>query len=466
MLGTVIMQLSTPLCTFRLELRRNITIIKDEGATGKSCLCAWVDRYYNTRGTVEGKDIQYTATSNVQPRLLTQGAWRDGDYKHWTQPMLLFIDESWHIAETREFANFVQQSPHYFVIISRNLNKLRGLTFSVNSIMSLTGDKLKYLIPWSESAACKQGAKIQRSGDLWHRTAIPVKPNKIITEDSNTGYQFFHAICGDDCVPSGGFEEGKPAGGKNKVVTRATALAKDVRNFVLVFADGAAYGGELEYMLMNNLLYSNVAYYLYESFEWLLLQTPAIYKSSPNVRAALQNPKVDSCCYLSWERYYTAVLIQASQNTYGYAYNKAQLAQGYLQKANVAYLLSLLHGVSFEHWQNNDAPAKINRTQQRDKNGDSNPFAHCNFVYRPLQWCIDVFKANAGKTWFCKGTIRVENGKTIQCYWFYRHRGRTCWLYDAELVNKAVACEGERILKADALPIIERLQQQVNDKIM
>lgn len=451
MIGTVVMQLSTPLSTFRLELKRNITVIKDEGATGKSCLCALIERYRNTRGTPEGKDIQYTATHNVQPRLLTRGVWNDGDYKHWMQPMILFIDESWHIAETTEFEQFVRNSPHYFVIISRNLSKLRGLTFSVNSIMALTGDKSKYLIPWSESATCINSGVIQHTGDLWYKTRLPVKPNKVITEDSGAGYQFFHTLCGDDCVPSGDFENGKPTGGKNKVLARVDELLKDSRNFVLAFADGAAFGGELEYMLVQNLMHSNVAYYLYESFEWLLLQTPKVYRSSKSAREAITNPVVDSTCYFTWERYFTAVLQEVTKKEHGYHYNKLKIPQGYLQQINMTYLLSLLHHVSFEYWQK---PVLSTTVLQHNKE-EKDAFAQCTFEYCALQDCVKAFRKNASKLWFCSGILKMSD-KKLHGYWFYNPHKHICYLWNRELVKHVKSCSGKRVLKSEALQIITR----------
>lgn len=156
MTGVVRMQFAVPGVTYDLKLERNITVIKDEGATGKSALCSWLDRWNNVQGTKEAKGLSYFATGNMQPRLLTRANLRDRVYELWTQPGIIFVDEAWHVAETREFLTYVGQSSHYFVILSRDLRSLRGITVSVNSIMALTGDRYKTLVPWLSTPAGKQ----------------------------------------------------------------------------------------------------------------------------------------------------------------------------------------------------------------------------------------------------------------------------------------------------------------------
>ena len=156
MIGAVRMQFSVPGVTYDLKFERNITVIKDEGATGKSALCSWLDRWNNVRGTKEAKGLSYFATGNMQPHLLTRANLRDRVYELWTQPGIIFVDEAWHVAETREFLTYASQSPHYFVILSRDLRSLRGITFSVNSIMALTGSRYKTLVPWLSTPAGRQ----------------------------------------------------------------------------------------------------------------------------------------------------------------------------------------------------------------------------------------------------------------------------------------------------------------------
>ena len=73
----------------------------------------------------------------------------------------------------------------------------------------------------------------------------------------------------------------------------------------------------------------NVALYLPESFEWMILSA-GILKNS-QVENIVNNPAefVESREYFSWERFFTAVLIEATKDTY-LVYAK--------RKLNIAYL--------------------------------------------------------------------------------------------------------------------------------
>lgn len=73
----------------------------------------------------------------------------------------------------------------------------------------------------------------------------------------------------------------------------------------------------------------NLALYLPESFEWLVLSS-GILKDT-EVAQILQTPSdyIDSKEYFSWERYFTALLIEKSAGTY-LNYTKKTLNKAYL----------------------------------------------------------------------------------------------------------------------------------------
>ena len=83
-----------------------------------------------------------------------------------------------------------------------------------------------------------------------------------------------------------------------------------------MIADGAAFGSEIDRVLQLIKSSANITLYLPESFEWLLL-TSGIFKEKEIARI-LEEPSdyIESRKYFSWERFFTALLIEKSQDTY------------------------------------------------------------------------------------------------------------------------------------------------------
>ncbi|MGM9519898.1 MAG: translation initiation factor 2, partial [Phascolarctobacterium sp.] len=100
---------------------------------------------------------------------------------------------------------------------------------------------------------------------------------------------------------------------------------------VLVVADGAAFGCEMEKIMQLMRLGRRIILYLPESFEWLVLKSGVI--EDGEIKAILDDPSsfIDSKIFFSWERFFTNLLIQKSKDTYLH-YNKKSLNKAYLQE--------------------------------------------------------------------------------------------------------------------------------------
>lgn len=98
---------------------------------------------------------------------------------------------------------------------------------------------------------------------------------------------------------------------------------------ILVIADGAAFGSEIDRVLQVINGRKSVALYLPESFEWLIMDADILKDNI--VRSILSEPSeyVESKLYFSWERFFTAVLIEQTKDTY-LAYAKRKLNPSYL----------------------------------------------------------------------------------------------------------------------------------------
>ena len=82
--------------------------------------------------------------------------------------------------------------------------------------------------------------------------------------------------------------------------------------------------------MLGQRVYKNVRLFLPESFEWTLLQSGLIPNN--DIPKILKDPSsyIESRKYLSWERFFTDVLIKYSADT-RYAYKKAKLNEQYLR---------------------------------------------------------------------------------------------------------------------------------------
>ena len=158
---------------YEIEVKRNITIIQGDSATGKTTLIDMLRQYFNL-GESSGIDV----VCDVPCRTLEGRDWKS-ILKDLTGN-ILFIDEENHFINTEEFAVAVKGSDNYFVLITRE--NLYNLPYSVEEIYGL-----------------RSSGKYQNTRKVYQQTyqiysevqQLPVKPNKILLEDSNSGYAFF-----------------------------------------------------------------------------------------------------------------------------------------------------------------------------------------------------------------------------------------------------------------------------------
>ena len=290
---------------FDFELRRNITIIRGDSATGKTTLVDMVQEYVDNPS---GSPVELVCDKTCY--VLSGALWRE--QLSGMRDSIVFIDEGNEFIKSDDFARSIQQTDNYYVIVSRE--SLPALPYSVEEIYGIR-------------LSGRYGTLKQSYHEFYrlygiHSYKTEVVPEMVITEDSNSGYQFFRAICDGHGIPC------IPANGKSNIFHNLN-LNKDKR--VLVIADGAAFGSEIDRILRLIEENNKGALYLPESFEWLLLSAGVIKKTE--VSRILKNPPnyIESKDYFSWERFFTALLVELSQDTY-LRYSKRLLNQAYLQE--------------------------------------------------------------------------------------------------------------------------------------
>ena len=211
---------------------------------------------------------------------------------------------------------------NYYVIVSREA--LPALPYSVEEIYGIR-------------TSGKYGTLKQSYHEFYRiygtdAVKTEVKPETVITEDRNSGYQFFQSICSEHDL------ECCSADGKSNIF-RLLKERKEER--VLVIADGAAFGPEMDRVLQLLTERENSALYLPESFEWLILSSD-IWTDN-EIREILSTPYdyIESKDFFSWERYFTALLIEKTKGSY-LAYSKKKLNTRYLNdKIKAAVLLKM-----------------------------------------------------------------------------------------------------------------------------
>ena len=305
MRGKYLITIKNNVLRYQFEIRRNITIIRGDSATGKTTLIDMIREYYDN-GEQSGIILQCKKTCVVlegrQWKILLENI----------HDSIIFIDEGNRFITTDEFSSAVKQSDNYYVIVTRE--GLPNLPYSTEEIYGIKNSG-KYGIL---QQTYQEFYRIY--GDV--KNSIQFNPDIIIVEDSNAGYEFFENAAEDRVW------ETISAGGKSNIYK---LLKKCDNKKILVIADGAAFGPEMDRVMKKINLSADKAIFLPESFEWLILKSDVIRDKA--LEEVLDNPGdyIESREYMSWERFFTALLVDKTKDTY-LSYSKSKLNEAYKNK--------------------------------------------------------------------------------------------------------------------------------------
>lgn len=309
---------------YALKIRRNITVITGDSGTGKTILVKMIDAYDNN-GISSGVHLK----CNVRCTTLHGRNWRDTLDK--ISKSIVFIDEQSHFITTKEFAVAIQGTDNYYVLITRN--NLEALPYSIHEIYGLRAYSNKETQNGMFQTFNEQyelyGANITQSG---------IQPDVIITEDSNSGYQFFSSLGSQQvkkCIS---------ARGKTNI---KNMIDPNLGEKVLIVADGAAFGCEMRDTLLR--IKDNPNYYLWlpESFEWILLRSGILRFNAAYINEPYKY--IESSKYFSWERYFTDLLIKVCERTQGkIRYTKSKLPSIFLTDKAVDRVLETFHIIKIQ----------------------------------------------------------------------------------------------------------------------
>jgi hypothetical protein len=158
--------------------------------------------------------------------------------------------------------------------------------------------------------------------EIGKKEKYPVTPRMLLVEDSNAGYEFFESVAkekGLQCFS---------ANGKSNIYN--WLCDNTIENELLIIADGAAFGSQMNRIEIFINKDSRIHLYLPESFEWLLLSANLFRKTY--IDDVLENTAdyIDYSDYFSWEQFFTATIMDVSKDTY-LSYSKKKLNPNYLQ---------------------------------------------------------------------------------------------------------------------------------------
>ena len=278
-------------------------MIRGDSATGKTTLIEMLQNYQE-----QGEGSGVTVFTDCPIIVLNSLVWK-AQIEH-NPNAIFFVDEGNHFVVTQEFAECVKAADAYFVLISRYA--LSNLPYSIDEIYGIR-------------SSSHYGGLKKTYNEFFHLYGKIPRPTSIqkilITEDSNSGCEFFSSGCIIDVVS---------AGGKSNI---KEILRDNLDKGITVIADGAAFGAEMEAVMRILEEGGQVQLYLPESFEWLVLASGLI--EDKEIWEVLKTPEdyIDSQNHFSWERYFTKLLIEKSKDGY-LQYQKEHINPAYLHEKN------------------------------------------------------------------------------------------------------------------------------------
>ena len=304
---------------FKFEVKRNISVILGDSATGKTTLYELI-REHMQFGDKSGINLSCDKNCVV----LDDIEWKVRLRK--IKDSIVFIDEGVSFISTKEFAKEIKKTNNYYVIFNRE--NLKELPYSVEEIYEIKKSGRYY----SFAKSCKSEPQ-----HFLYGITEKFTPDCILTEDSKSGNQFFKAVAkkiGIACFSAKG----------NSNVYKW--LDENKGKKILVIADGAAFGPYIKDILkLQSVRSDKIRICLPESFEWIVLASNLLKDNE--IITILNNPSeyIESKEYFSWERFFTDLIESKTSDSPVMAYQKKKLNDYYLSDRNIREILSVLNGL-------------------------------------------------------------------------------------------------------------------------
>lgn len=304
---------------FKFEIKRNISIVQGNSATGKTTLYELIKEHMQF-----GDNSGVNLSCDKKCVVLDDIEWKVRLRK--IKDSIVFIDEGVSFISTKEFAREIKKTDNYYVIFNRE--NLKELPYSVEEIYEIKKSGRYY----SFVKSCKSEPQ-----HFLYGITEKFTPDCILTEDSKSGNQFFKEVAkkiGIACFSAKG----------NSNVYKW--LDENKGKKILVIADGAAFGSYIKDILKLQTVRSDeIRLCLPESFEWIVLASNLLKDSE--IITILNNPAdyIESKEYFSWERFFTDLIESKTSDNPVMIYQKKKLNSYYLSDRNIKEILYVLNGL-------------------------------------------------------------------------------------------------------------------------
>lgn len=274
---------------YELDIRHGINIIKGNSGTGKTTL-------YTLALKVEDGVGGYKSNYKDKIRVLTRRSdWYSVIQK--SHNCFIFADETIPYIYSKEFASLAQNSDNYFIINTRR--NLDCLVYSADAVYRLKAHYKEF--------------KNTIENIYGDNQLDNYKPDIVLCEDKNSGYEMFKEIFNIHV---------ESADGKDGITK---FIENNIDKKIYAIADGSGFGNCVnEVLRLRDRGFTNFQIYLPRSFEYLVLNYS---KFSHSIQDELNNTEnyCDTTEFKSWERYYTYLLEQVCMS-YGFKYSKSKLS--------------------------------------------------------------------------------------------------------------------------------------------
>lgn len=317
MKGSFEFRVSNKRVMFHFIIRRNITVLQGNSATGKTTLLNML-AMYQRNGEASGISVIADGKFFVYINGFPGMKWDEVIGK--LHNTVIFIEEDNDFVKTKEFAAYVRTSDNYFVLVLRK--SLKMLPYSVKEI---------YELVVSQKYANFKGV-VNEFRELYtgKRQISDIPAKQLVTEDKYSGYEFFQLFQTKKLCVS--YTDGN--------AMAAYQIGKLQQSEVLYIVDGAAFGAYVEECIetIKNNPDKKVSIWMPESFEYLLLQSGIV--KDANLKKVLENPSdyVESEKYESWEQFFTGLLISLTEGT-PMQYSKSRLNEYFKSDTSIHKIL-------------------------------------------------------------------------------------------------------------------------------
>lgn len=319
MIGKHHIVVESPRLKYEFTIKRNLTVIQGDSATGKTTLIELLRDYARNgnNGTIKLNSDKSCVVFDGN-----ESNWKD--YLSLFRDAIVFIDEGYSFIRSKEFAEKIRATDNYYVLITRD--SLPCLPYSIHEIYGI-----------------RTSGKYHFPEQIYHEFyPIYVNKNKVecedvhniafISEDSKAGFQFLQKCCSN-------YENCLSASGNSNLY--AVMRKVPTERVLVVVADGAAFGAYIEKVLNFSVKRGNVFLFLPESFEWIILKSGVV--DFAGLDKILETPYqyIESAQYFSWERFFTDLLQQVTKQNKIKEYHKDSLAVYYTEGKNRDRILTV-----------------------------------------------------------------------------------------------------------------------------